>query len=206
MEHLKTKSVIPIYLIGLVWLFYSILFPLYRIQDLVIAAILSFTAFLAATFIISKTDKRKGISYIETGDKNMDEMLESAAKDLDELKALSKSLSNTKLDNPIKELENVTVKILGLVRNEPNKASQASQFLEYYLPTTVKIFKSYKEFESGGQTGGNLTTGRMEIEEFMAKLVDAFHNILDSLYCDKVTDISIDMEVMETMLKQDRQL
>ncbi|QHQ59928.1 hypothetical protein Ana3638_03310 [Anaerocolumna sedimenticola] len=206
MYRFKSKSVIPIYLIGLVWLIYSFSFPLYRIQDFVIAAILSFAVFFAGTYMITIKDQKNGIEYINTGDRDLDEMLETAAKNLNMLKFLSQNIINTKMAGQVKQLENVSVKILDLVKNEPNKASKASQFFNYYLSETVKILISYKEFEAGGRSGKNLTTAMTQIEEFMVKLAEAYQKILDGLYKDEVTDVSIDMEVMAAMLKQDQYL
>ncbi len=206
MHQFKSKSVIPIYLIGLVWLTYSILFPLYRVQDFLIAAMLSGIVFFIGTYVISMRDKKKGMGYIDTGDRELDEMLETAVKHLNRLKFLSQNMSNVNMAEQVKQLEAVSAKIIELVRNEPNKASKASQFFDYYLPAAVKILNAYKEFEIGGQAGKNLAFSISEIETFMVKLTEAFHNILDGLYKDKTMEISIDMEVMETMLKQDQYL
>lgn len=206
MHQFKTKSVIPIYLIGLVWLTYSLLFPLYRVLDFLIAAIVSGIVFFIGTYVISMRDKKKGLGYIDTGDKELDDMLESAVKNLNWLKFLSQNISNPIMAEQVKQLEAVSAKIIDLVRNEPNKASKASQFFDYYLPAAVKILNAYKEFEAGGQAGKNLAFSISKIESFMVKLTESFHNILDGLYKDKTTEISIDMEVMETMLKQDQYL
>ena len=45
MKTIKKHSVVPIYLVGLVWLGYSLLFPLYRIMDFVLCGAASLVVF-----------------------------------------------------------------------------------------------------------------------------------------------------------------
>ena len=50
MARIVKRSVAPIYLVGLVWLAYAVLFPLYRVSDYIICGVIS-----AAFFLLGKT-------------------------------------------------------------------------------------------------------------------------------------------------------
>ena len=52
MQIIKKKSVIPIYAIGLVWLLYALIFPLYRLGDVLIVLAVSIGVFLLLRKVI----------------------------------------------------------------------------------------------------------------------------------------------------------
>lgn len=206
MKIIKSKSVVPIYSIGLLWLAYSFFFPLYRMSDYVIVFILSFLLYLLVSFGISSAFAKKGYKNIDTGDSYIDEMLITAMDNLERIRLLQNALWNENIRKQIQSLENDSYKIVEFIKNNPDKSSQASQFFLYYLPTTVKLITNYKELEMQGQVGDNRSMGLQKIESFMNELVTAYHKILDDIYEDKVMETSIDIDVMEKMLQQDRYL
>jgi 5-bromo-4-chloroindolyl phosphate hydrolysis protein len=199
----KSKSVVQFYLIGLLWLAYAFLFPLYRITDYLIVSILSILLFFFSSYIIST---RKGYENINTGDSYIDEMLITAIDNLEKLRLIRNAIGNENLRKQIKDLDNDSHQIIEFVKKYPDRCSKVSQFFLYYLPTTLKLINNYKELEMQGQVGDNHTIGMKKIEEFMNELVVAYHKILDDLCEDKVMETSIDIDVMEKMLQQDEYL
>ena len=77
------------------------------------------------------------------------------------------------------------------------------KFMQYYLPTTLKLVKAYREFDGQPVQGENVTKVKAEISDTLDTINTAFENLLDSLFQDDVMDISTDISVLETMLAQE---
>lgn len=77
------------------------------------------------------------------------------------------------------------------------------KFMGYYLPTTLKLVRAYREFDKQPVAGENITSGKQEIERTMDTINEAFENLLDDLFQDTAWDISTDISVLKTMLAQE---
>ena len=55
----------------------------------------------------------------------------------------------------------------------------------------------------GGVSGENINTTMERVEKIMSSIVTAFEKQLDSLYAEEAMDISADITVFETLLKQE---
>lgn len=112
-------------------------------------------------------------------------------------------IADAGLSEKIDHLEDVAGKILREVEEHPEKQQQAATFLNYYLPTTLKLLDSYAKFEEAGIEGENLTRAQERIEETMDALIRGFEKQLDDLYRSEAMDIDSDIRVMESMLRRD---
>ncbi|MGL6220284.1 MAG: 5-bromo-4-chloroindolyl phosphate hydrolysis family protein [Lacrimispora sphenoides] len=202
MKITKCKSVIPIYLTGLLWFLYSLMFPLYRLWDYFIVLILSFFLHLSASVISSRLTKKR-YQGIDTGDWNVNDVLLTALDNLEKMRQIQSTIQNEEIRKQVQSLEDDSRQIVGFIRNNPQKYSKASRFFQYYLPETVKLLHNYAEMEIQGQKAENRSTGLQNIADFLKQLVTVYHKIRDNIYEDKVLESSIDIEVMETMLRQD---
>ena len=79
-------------------------------------------------------------------------------------------------------LEAVTEKIFAQAKSDPDKRPQMRKFLDYYLPTVVKLLEAYAEMEAQGVEGENIRESKRRIEDAMDTLVTAFENQLDKLF------------------------
>ena len=103
----------------------------------------------------------------------------------------------------IDRIGEITSKIYGYVKQNPSKEGQLRSFLNYYLPTTLKILKAYARMEDQGVEGENIRTAKARIEGMMDKVVDGFEKQLDRLFEVDTMDITADVEVLERMLEKD---
>lgn len=101
------------------------------------------------------------------------------------------------------QLENITNKIFEHIRKYPSKVEKIEKFMEYYLPTTLKIVTTYQELDSQPVEGENIKKTKKEIESTLDTINAAFEKLLDSLFEDEMFDISSDISVLETVLKQE---
>jgi 5-bromo-4-chloroindolyl phosphate hydrolysis protein len=103
----------------------------------------------------------------------------------------------------IQRIEDVTVKIFRLVDEKPQKAPQIRRFMNYYLPTTLKLLHSYETLEKQGVNGENISAAKNDIERVLDTLAAGFEQQLDNLFKSDKLDISADIDVLENLMRQD---
>lgn len=122
---------------------------------------------------------------------------------LRQIRAVNDALPGEVISTKLDRLENVTARIFACVRKHPGKLPDIRRFIRYYMPTTLKLVKSYEEFEIQPVKGENITKAKKEIERALDTINTAFENLLDTLFADDVLDVSTDISTLETMLKQE---
>ena len=135
-----------------------------------------------------------------------EERVEEAKPDggvLAEIRAVNDSIPDPVMSAKIDRIEEITGKILDYQRKYPAKAGQLRNFLNYYLPTTLKILRAYAQLEEQGIEGENISAAKARIEGMMDKVVEGFEKQLDKLFQNDALDISSDVAVLEKMLEND---
>ena len=94
-------------------------------------------------------------------------------------------------------------RILVEIKNQPGKATDLRRMMNYYLPTTWNLLQTYKQIEDEPVKTQQMLSTQKEIEETIDMVHDAFENLLDRLFRDKSWDVSADISVLNSMLKQD---
>ena len=125
------------------------------------------------------------------------------ARALAELRRLDENIEDAKLSAQIVHMEEVTGKIFDIVAGQPAKLPQLRRFLNYYLPTTLKLLNAYDRMGAAGVEGANIDSTMGRIDAMMDKVVEAFDKQLDALFADEALDISTDITVLEQMLAQE---
>ena len=75
--------------------------------------------------------------------------------------------------------------------------------MKYYLPTTLKLVKAYREFEENTIQGNNIQTAKNEIELSLDTINDGFERLLNNLFEQDAMDISTDIYVLQNMLARE---
>ena len=100
-------------------------------------------------------------------------------------------------------LENITTRIFDCVEERPEKMPEIRKFMNYYLPTTLKLVNAYRDFYEQPVMSQNIAGARQNIENALDTINTAFENLLDSLYQDDAMDVSTDISVLKSMLAQE---
>lgn len=122
---------------------------------------------------------------------------------LRQIRAANDALPGEVISEKLDRLENVAARIFLCVGQHPEKLPDIRRFIRYYMPTTLKLVKSYEEFEGQPVQGENITRAKEEIERALDTINTAFENLLDTLFADDALDVSADISTLETMLKQE---
>ena len=165
--------------------------------------LLSYIIIHLSASVISSRLTHKRYQGIDTGDWNLNDVLLTAMDDLEKMRQIKSTIQNDEIRIQLQSFEDDSRQIIEFIRNNPQRYSKASRFFQYYLPETVKLLHNYAEMEIQGQKAESRSAGLQNIEDFLMQLVTIYHKIRDNIYEDKVLESSIDIEVMETMLRQD---
>lgn len=205
------QSVAPFYGVAAVWLVYALLFDLYRPTHYLLAAVLSAAAGLLLNAFCGPKEtaapqQEKSTEPAQpesTGNAELDKMIRDGELAIAEMKRLDESIVDEKISADIRQLESISAKIFQQVKAQPEKLSQIRRFMDYYLPTTLKLLNAYDRMASTGVSGENIDSTKQRVEQMMGTIVTAFEKLLDSLFGADALDISTDITVLETMMARE---
>lgn len=120
-----------------------------------------------------------------------------------EIREANDEISGEEISAKLDRLETVAGQVFTIVEEHPEKLSEIHKFMEYYLPTTLKLVRSYHEFDMQPVQGENITKAKKEIEDTLDMINMAFENLSDRLYQDVAMEVSADISVLQTLLAQE---
>ena len=138
-----------------------------------------------------------------TGDKLADQVITSGLDMLSTIKKENSAIPDQQLSSQMNDLYIKTEQILRTVSESPSKAPQVRKFINFYLPTTLKILANYRTMEQRGVSYGDMQKARETTVYGMNMILAACQKQIDNLHQDNMLDISTDIEVMEQMMKRD---
>lgn len=144
----------------------------------------------------AKTEEKPSAEEKTAEEKRDDDILR-------QIKEVNDAIPDEVMSRKIDRIGEITSKILDYQRRNPNQSGELRQFLNYYLPTTLKILQAYAQLEAQGVEGENITAAKERIEQMMDKVVEGFEKQLDLLFKADAMDITTDVEVLERMLDKD---
>lgn len=138
-----------------------------------------------------------------TGDPEVDKLIQEGKEYLKKLRAADDAIPDETLSADITRMEKASADIFRFIGEHPEKAPEIRKFMNYYLPTTLKLLNSYQRLSSQSVKGETISSTLFNIAGMMHTVADAFEKQLDSLFADEAMDISADITVFETLLKQE---
>ena len=130
-------------------------------------------------------------------------VIEEGDRYIEEIRRSNDAIPGVEVSNKMYHLENVIRRIFQRVEQHPELINDLHKFMDYYLPTTMKLLKAYEELDKQDVEGENIKTAKQEIENTLDTINTAFENLLDSFYKDTAWDVSTDISVLKTMLAQE---
>ena len=200
MKKIVHKSAIPLYAAAVTWLLYALLFPLYRLPHFLLAAAAAAVVGVVARLFCRDTVEEVPEEPETTGNEELDKMIADGKKAITEMKRLDDNIADPAISAQIVRLQQLAGKIFAQVEQNPEKLPQIRKFMNYYLPTTLKILNAYDRMGEQGVSGENITSTMQKVEGMMSTIITAFEKQLDSLFGDEAMDISTDITVLENMM------
>lgn len=122
---------------------------------------------------------------------------------LRQIRECNDALPGEEISEKLTRLENTTAAIFHYVEENPEKLPEIRRFLNYYLPTTLKLLDAYRKFEEQPVQSNQQAETQAQIEGALDTINEAFVRLLDSLMQTERMDVSADISVMKTMLEKE---
>ena len=217
----KKRSALPIYAIGIVWLLYA--GKLNTFRGILSCAVVSAIVYAILRIVLpgKKTDEPPKAAAPEQPQPKQAEkkpepqpepepeeklppelqsVIYQGKRAIADIRRLNDEIPDERISAQIDLIERLTAQIFDCVRKNPKKLSQIRQFLNYYLPTTIKLMEQYVTLQNQSLKTENITEGMQKIEDLIDKVIIAFQRQLDALFEADVVDITADIRVMEQMM------
>lgn len=167
--------------------------------QLVPSLAISTVAYGAGTLIFKDRSK---IDY-STKNTNLYEILKNAKSQTTQIFDISKQLEDRELIANVQDICNTSNKIIDTLSKNPGKLSQVNNFINYYLPVTIKILQRYDEIENQKLNSEESQKFMKSVRDMIAKIKEAFHEQLNNMYQAEIIDTDAELKVFEEMLKSD---
>ena len=210
----KRRDVLPYYSFAGVWLLCACILPLYRVWAMLLTVALSGACAYFVSRRAEKAGKEEAASKKPAESKKaaeekksygpeIDPILEEGARALGEMARIYSSVHDKEVRRKINELMRITDKITQDAIADPSDIPQIKKFMNYYLPTTLKLLNAYDRMSAQGIEGENLDRSMNNINEMLDQAIVAYKKRLDSLFENQALDIETDIEVMNRMLARE---
>ena len=219
------RSVIPIYAIGAVWLLY--IGKLGTIRGVISCAVVSAIVYAILRIVLPggkqqepeqaqapeadkqpqaarpEPDRQEAPKEAEKTEKippELQSVINQGNTSIAKIRQLNDAIPDERMSAQIDLIERLAAQIFDCVKEHPEKLKQIRQFLNYYLPTTIKLMEQYVTLQNQSVKTENIEEGMQKIEGLLDKVIVAFQRQLDSLFETDVVDITADIRVMEQMM------
>lgn len=203
MKSVYKPSTIPVYAVAAVWLLYSLLFGLHSFGQILLCAAISFAVYavLKSKFPGQTIEEEETQSAPDTGDKQLDEMIVQGRAAAARIRQLNARIPDEAVTATLNGIQDTSSRILARLEADKSQLGRCRQFLDYYLPTTVKLLEQYVQLQDQGQRTGNIDQAMGRIETMLDKIREAFSRQLDSLFESEMVDVTAEIAVMEQLLQ-----
>lgn len=147
--------------------------------------------------------KRRKPARLPAADAEKTSFADQAEAMLQQIQAESELITDDDVTGKADALLQICRKIIKAAVEQPSKAAQCRRFLSYYLPTTLKMLASYRRISESGVSDTDVDKVHQSTCKGMDMILEACQKLLDNLYKGDVQDTSLDVEILEKMLKQD---
>lgn len=119
------------------------------------------------------------------------------------IREMNEKLPGEVITQKLYTLENVLKEIFKRVREHPEQMGKMQKFMDYYLPTTLKLVEAYEEFNQVSSPNEEIIEAKAELEKTLDTINQSFEELLNQLFSDTVFDVTTDAKVLQTMLAKD---
>lgn len=195
---------------GVTLLGYASLFKFHRLSDFLLGGGI---ALLVSSIVKAMATPMKGIEKTADAAPTLDadnvvddfarSMVESGVDLLGQLRAERDAIREQVFTRRLNNISDVMTKLLQRVIDSPENATHIRRLITYYLPTTVKLLQSYRSNKAQGLSYMDMSKSREQLLDWLDKLQDASHSVLDKVIQADLLDDSAEMEVLDQMLRYD---
>ena len=204
MREVKRKSALPVYIAAAVFAVYALIFPMYRLWHLMIAAFVTAAAWLLADKLIKPvteyvSEPEPEVSHGEA----IDAILAESKRARGEMLRLSASIGDPEIQDRIGRLAELSDKIAADALEDPGDVRLIQKFQGYFLPSTIGLLNAYDRMSAQNVEGENMASAKARIREMLDTEISAFEKQLDALYANDAMSIDAEIQVMQKLLERE---
>ena len=135
--------------------------------------------------------------------KELSQILAEGKRYVKDIRRLNDEIIGEDISKQLDEIEEIVASIFELVKRKPEKMPELRKLMQYYLPMTIKVVTSYRDFENERVPSEQLEESKQEIKDTLDKVKVAFVTLREKLFQEDVLDVSTDLDVLEAMMSQE---
>ncbi len=208
----KRKGIRPIWVFALFYVGYSLFVPLLKFSALLIG--LGLSAAAATAVAVKRREKTAepaaDIPAVPVQTENeeryspaVEAVIADGKKAMSEMGRLYGSIRNPAVRAKINELMSVSDKIIQDARDDESDVPQIRKFLDFYMPTTLKLLNAYDRMDAAEIDGETILRSKQSIEEMLDTTIEAYKKQLDALFSNQAMDIDAEIRSMKSMLDRE---
>ena len=138
-----------------------------------------------------------------TGDEAADAVITRGQEIIHNIRVENAAIPDPRLSSQMESICDKCEQIFRSVSEAPSKAPQVRKFMNYYLPTTLKMLANYRTMQDRGVSYQEMMSARDTTVRGLNMILTACQKQIDSLHRENMLDISTDIDVLEQMLRRD---
>lgn len=119
------------------------------------------------------------------------------------LRNMNDNIAGEEISAKLFRLENLLKEIFEGLKEHPEQMPQMQKFMNYYLPTTLKLVAAYEEFDDLSAQSEEILEAKNEIEKTLDTINSAFEELLNRMFRETAFDVTTDAQVLQTMLAKE---
>ena len=205
----KKKSALPLWVCAAVWILAGLFYPMYRLLDIAIVAVVSLIAWLIAWLVAPEYKTYYEAPRPTSGNRDVDGLCVQIETDAARIRSVADLLPVNREATAIRlqSVSDTLEKTPKNLRVDPSDLQDCRRLASYYLPVIQKLCDKYvfliSQSAGAAEEAKTRTELQAQIEDTFAGIDSALKKQLDALYQNDSLDISTDIEVLSQMLRRD---
>lgn len=134
---------------------------------------------------------------------DLDAMISQGQDCIRRLRNMNDNIPGEEISAKLFRLENLLKEIFEGLKEHPEQLPQMQKFMNYYLPTTLKLVGAYEQFDDLSAQGEEIREAKAEIEKTLDTINCAFEELLNRMFRETAFDVTTDAQVLQTMLAKE---
>lgn len=134
---------------------------------------------------------------------NLDSVIKEGRAYILSIKELHIGITSEPMSSKLSVLETLLSAIFDRVQKEPKELSHMDKLMRYYLPTTLKLIKTYLDFDGIISPDNEVKNTKKEIELTLDSINKAFSEFQNRLFKSQAFDASADAALLKVMLTKE---
>lgn len=130
-------------------------------------------------------------------------VLEECRAFLSELREQQRQITDAPVLEQTQRIEAQTMRVIAWLERHPEGEGQIRRFVNYYMPTTLKLVRTYNEVSPQADSSSVAASIQTDICGILSTINTAFQSLQNNLLKDTAMDVSAEISALETVLAQE---